>query len=71
MSNFDESLYSVSLESTHGDYAEFDDSGNPILPSATKYSLSEREELCFKCPLADCKENSKKCLINIAAEAKK
>lgn len=66
MNNFDESLYSVSLESTHGDYAEFDENGEPILPFAKKYALAGTEELCFECPLADCKENSKKCLINIA-----
>jgi len=70
MNGFDESLYSVSLESTHGDYADFDESGEPILPKSNKYALSGYEELCFKCPLADCKENSKKCLINIELSKK-
>lgn len=30
------------------------------------YSLGEFDHLCFDCYLSDCKENSKKCLINIA-----
>lgn len=30
------------------------------------YELSELEQTCFHCPLQDCKENSKKCLIKRA-----
>ena len=33
------------------------------------WELSETDKLCFRCPLADCKENSKCCLINIAKAA--
>lgn len=30
------------------------------------FELTDVERLCFTCPLPDCKEKSKKCLINIA-----
>ena len=35
-------------------------------PVETDYELTDLDRLCFSCPLSDCKENSKKCLINIA-----
>lgn len=35
-----------------------------------KYTLDELDLLCFTCPLADCKENSKKCPRNIAINSK-
>lgn len=65
----DESLYSVAVDSTMGDYPEFDANDNPIRYVAD-FSLSAEDALCFKCPLADCKENSVKCLIKMA-KAKK
>jgi len=39
--------------------------GNP-----NEYALSELDSLCFQCPLSECKENSVKCLQNIAKKAK-
>ena len=45
----------------------------PIDKNATvinDYELTDIDRLCFKCPLDDCKENSKKCLINIAKKSK-
>lgn len=69
MSKFDESTYSVAVEPTTGDYPAFDSNNNPI-PYTADFSLSATDELCFKCPLSDCKENSVKCLINIAAAKK-
>ena len=30
------------------------------------FTLTDTEKLCFSCTMNDCKENSKKCLINIA-----
>lgn len=66
MNDFDESNFSVALEPTHGDFLDLDEDGNPIPLNGEKYALTSREELCFKCPLPDCKENSNKCLINIS-----
>lgn len=37
----------------------------------TLYVVNELEKLCFTCPLKECKEDSKKCPINIAKAAKK
>ncbi len=31
-----------------------------------EWVLTDMDKLCFNCPLDDCKENSKKCLINRA-----
>ena len=64
--SFDESLFSIQPESTYGDYLEFDENGNRIRLDPDQYKLSDEESLCFKCTLPDCKENSKKCLINIS-----
>lgn len=35
------------------------------------FVVNELEKLCFTCPLKECKEDSKKCPINIAKAAKK
>lgn len=66
MGSFDASLFSIQHESTYGDWLDLDDNGNPIRLDANKYALSVEDELCFKCTLPDCKENSVKCLINIS-----
>jgi len=45
---------------------------NPVVKTTDNdyYALGEFDHLCFTCPLSDCKENSKKCPINIAKTAK-
>lgn len=35
-----------------------------IITNNEEWKLTDIEKLCFNCPLDDCKENSKKCLIN-------
>lgn len=65
MSNFDESLFSIQAEATYGDFLDFDENGDPIRLDPNKYALSDLDELCFTCPLPDCKENSNKCPIKI------
>lgn len=71
MPKFDESLFSIQPEATYGDFLDLDEKGDPIRLDPNQYRLSSEDELCFKCPLPDCKENSKKCLINIARAAGK
>lgn len=38
---------------------------DPSTPAPFDYELTDTDRLCFTCPLSDCKENSKKCPINI------
>ncbi len=39
--------------------------------TASDYEVNELENLCFTCPLKDCKDSSAKCPINIAKAAAK
>jgi hypothetical protein len=43
--------------------AFFENFESPLAPF--DYTLTDVEKSCFQCPLSECKENSRKCPINI------
>jgi len=55
----------IQTDPIYGNYPKYDEDGNKIRDNVS-YELTDLEKLCFKCPLSDCKENSKKCLIKQA-----
>lgn len=48
----------------------WDESVDTTAAVKEEWILTDLDKLCFNCPLDDCKENSKKCLINVAKNKK-
>ena len=59
-------VINIQLDSTYNESVNYDTDGNVLPSEEPSYDLTNEEELCFTCPLKDCKENSVKCPINIA-----
>jgi hypothetical protein len=61
-------MNSIQIESNWQDEREGGFAGDSM---RQVWVINELEKLCFTCPLKECKEDSKKCPINIAKAEKK